>query len=169
MMKRLVFIFLAAVGALLLGSCSEERQAAKLREKIRFEGIEQITPHGMSGVEVEVSVVNDTRHNITLEEAQLTLSYNRSKLLMLQLRDEVLLPKRFDGTLKISTRMKVHDPLSAMFVLSRLGSGRLDDMSVTIDAKVKAGPVRKNIFVADMELQKFLSNFAISTEKADRL
>ena len=169
MMKRLVFIFLAAVGALLLGSCSEERQAAKLREKIRFEGIEQITPHGMSGVEVEVSVVNDTRHNITLEEAQLTLSYNRSKVLMLQLRDEVLLPKRFDGTLKISTRMKVHDPLSAMFVLSRLGSGRLDDMSVTIDAKVKAGPVRKNIFVADMELQKFLSNFAISTEKADRL
>ena len=168
-MKRLVFIFLAAVGALLLGSCSEERQAAKLREKIRFEGIEQITPHGMSGVEVEVSVVNDTRHNITLEEAQLTLSYNRSKVLMLQLRDEVLLPKRFDGTLKISTRMKVHDPLSAMFVLSRLGSGRLDDMSVTIDAKVKAGPVRKNIFVADMELQKFLSNFAISTEKADRL
>ena len=168
-MKRLVFIFLAAVGALLLGSCSEERQAAKLREKIRFEGIEQITPHGMSGVEVEVSVVNDTRHNITLEEAQLTLSYNRSKVLMLQLRDEVMLPKRFDGTLKISTRMKVHDPLSAMFVLSRLGSGRLDDMSVTIDAKVKAGPVRKNIFVADMELQKFLSNFAISTEKADRL
>ena len=168
-MKRLVFIFLAAVGALLLGSCSEERQAAKLREKIRFEGIEQITPHGMSGVEVEVSVVNDTRHNITLEEAQLTLSYNRSKVLMLQLRDEVMLPKRFDGTLKISTRMKVHDPLSAMFVLSRLGSGRLDDMSVTIDAKVKAGPVRKNIFVADMELQKFLSNFAISTEKDDRL
>lgn len=168
-MKRLVFIFLAAVGALLLGSCSEERQAAKLREKIRFEGIEQITPHGMSGVEVEVSVANDTRHNITLEEAQLTLSYNRSKVLMLQLRDEVMLPKRFDGTLKISTRMKVHDPLSAMFVLSRLGSGRLDDMSVTIDAKVKAGPVRKNIFVADMELQKFLSNFAISTEKADRL
>ena len=168
-MKRLVFIFLVAVGALLLGSCSEERQAAKLREKIRFEGIEQITPHGMSGVEVEVSVVNDTRHNITLEEAQLTLSYNRSKVLMLQLRDEVMLPKRFDGTLKISTRMKVHDPLSAMFVLSRLGSGRLDDMSVTIDAKVKAGPVRKNIFVADMELQKFLSNFAISTEKADRL
>ena len=168
-MKRLVFIFLAAVGALLLGSCSEERQAAKLREKIRFEGIEQITPHGMSGVEVEVSVVNDTRHNITLEEAQLTLSYNRSKVLMLQLRDEVMLPKRFDGTLKISTRMKVHDPLSAMFVLSRLGSGRLDDMSVTIDAQVKAGPVRKNIFVADMELQKFLSNFAISTEKDDRL
>ena len=168
-MKRLVFIFLSAVGALLLGSCSEERQAAKLREKIRFEGIEQITPHGMSGVEVEVSVVNDTRHNITLEETQLTLSYNRSKVLMLQLRDEVMLPKRFDGTLKISTRMKVHDPLSAMFVLSRLGSGRLDDMSVTIDAKVKAGPVRKNIFVADMELQKFLSNFAISTEKADRL
>ena len=169
MMRRIAFILVAAVGTLLLGSCNTERQAAKLREKIRFEGIEQITPHGMSGVDVEVSVKNDTRHNITLEEGQLTLSYNRSKVLMLQLRNEVTLPKRFEGTLKISTRMKVHDPLSAMLVLNRLGSGRLNDMSVTLDAKVKAGPVRKNIFVADMELQKFLSNFAISTDEADRL
>ena len=169
MMRRIAFILLVALGALLLGSCSAERQAEKLREKIRFEGIEQITPHGMSGVDVEVSVVNETRHKITLEEAELTLSYNRNKVLMLQLRDAVELPKRFEGTLKASTRMKVYDPLSAMFVLGRLGTKRFDDMSVTIDAKVKVGPVRKNIFVADMELQKFLSKFALSTEEAEQI
>lgn len=168
-MKRIAFILVVAVGALLLGSCSAERQAEKMREKIRFEGIEQITPHGMSGVDVAVAVVNETRHRITLEEAELTLSYNRNKVLMLKLRDAVELPRRFEGTLNISARMKVYDLLSAMYVLSRIGSNTLDDMTVTIDAKAKVGPVRKNIFVADMELQKFLSKFALSTEEAEQI
>lgn len=168
-MKRVLYLAFVTTCALLLGSCNAERQAEKLREKIRFEGVEEITPHGLSGVDAVVSVANETRHKITLEEADLTLSYDRNKVLMLQLRDEVELPKRFEGELKISTRMKGYDPLSAIVVLNRLRNKAIDGMSVTIDAKVKVGPVRKNIFVADMELQKFLSKFALSTEELDRI
>ncbi len=168
-MKRVLYLVLTVACALLLGSCNKERQAEKLREKIRFEGIEQIVPHGMSGVDVVVSVANQTRHKITLEEADLTLKYDRNKVLMLQLRDVVELPKRFEGELEISTRMKVYDPLSAIVVLNRVRNKSFDEMSVTIDAKVKVGPVRKNIFVADMDLPKFLSKFALSTEEVDRI
>lgn len=168
-MKRVLYLVLTVACALLLGSCNKERQVEKLREKIRFEGVEQIVPHGMSGVDVVVSVANQTRHKITLEEAELTLKYDRSKVLMLQLRDVVELPKRFEGELEISTRMKVYDPLSAIVVLNRVRNKSFDEMSVTIDAKVKVGPVRKNIFVADMDLPKFLSKFALSTEEVDRI
>lgn len=168
-MKRVLYLVLTVACALLLGSCNKERQAEKLREKIRFEGVEQIVPHGMSGVDVVVSVANQTRHKITLEEAELTLKYDRNKVLMLQLRDVVELPKRFEGELEISTRMKVYDPLSAIVVLNRVRNKNFDEMSVTIDAKVKVGPVRKNIFVADMNLPKFLSKFALSTEEVDRI
>ncbi len=168
-MKRVLYLVLTVACALLLGSCNKERQAEKLREKIRFEGVEQIVPHGMSGVDVIVSVANQTRHKITLEEAELTLKYDRNKVLMLQLRDVVELPKRFEGELEISTRMKVYDPLSAIVVLNRVRNKSFDEMSVTIDAKVKVGPVRKNIFVADMDLPKFLSKFALSTEEVDRI
>lgn len=168
-MKRVLYLVLTVACALLLGSCNKERQAKKLREKIRFEGVEQIVPHGMSGVDVVVSVANQTRHKITLEEAELTLKYDRNKVLMLQLRDVVELPKRFEGELEISTRMKVYDPLSAIVVLNRVRNKNFDEMSVTIDAKVKVGPVRKNIFVADMDLPKFLSKFALSTEEVDRI
>lgn len=168
-MKRVLYLVLTVACTLLLGSCNKERQAEKLREKIRFEGVEQIVPHGMSGVDVVVSVANQTRHKITLEEAELTLKYDRNKVLMLQLRDVVELPKRFEGELEISTRMKVYDPLSAIVVLNRVRNKSFDEMSVTIDAKVKVGPVRKNIFVADMDLPKFLSKFALSTEEVDRI
>lgn len=168
-MKRVLYLVLTVACALLLGSCNKERQAEKLREKIRFEGVEQIVPHGMSGVDVVVSVANQTRHKITLEKAELTLKYDRRKVLMLQLRDVVELPKRFEGELEISTRMKVYDPLSAIVVLNRVRNKSFDEMSVTIDAKVKVGPVRKNIFVADMDLPKFLSKFALSTEEVDRI
>ncbi len=168
-MKRVLYLVLTVACALLLGSCNKERQAEKLREKIRFEGVEQIVPHGMSGVDVVVSVANQTRHKITLEEAELTLKYDRRKVLMLQLRDVVELPKRFEGELEISTRMKVYDPLSAIVVLNRVRNKNFDEMSVTTDAKVKVGPVRKNIFVADMDLPKFLSKFALSTEEVDRI
>lgn len=168
-MKRVLYLVLTVACALLLGSCNKERQAEKLREKIRFEGVEQIVPHGMSGVDVVVLVANQTRHKITLEEAELTLKYDRNKVLMLQLRDVVELPKRFEGELEISTRMKVYDPLSAIVVLNRVRNKSFDEMSVTIDAKVKVGPVRKNIFVADMDLPKFLSKFALSTEEVDRI
>ncbi len=168
-MKRALYLVLVVACALLFGSCNAERQAEKMREKIRFEGIDEITPHGLSGIDAVVSVVNETRHKITLEEAELTLNYSRNKVLMLQLRDVVELPKRFEGQLEITTRMKVYDPLSAIVVLNRLRSQNFDQMNVTIDAKVKVGPVRKNIFVADMELQKFLSKFALSTEDVDRI
>lgn len=168
-MKRVLYLVLTVACALLLGSCNKERQAEKLREKIRFEGVEQIVPHGMSGVDVVVSVANQTRHKITLEEAELTLKYDRRKVLMLQLRDVVELPKRFEGELEISTRMKVYDPLSAIVVLNRVRNKNFDEMSVTIDAKVKVGPVRKNIFVADMDLPKFLSKFALPPEEVDRI
>ncbi len=168
-MKRALYLVLVVACALLFGSCNAERQAEKMREKIRFEGIEEITPHGLSGIDAVVSVANETRHKITLEEAELTLNYSRNKVLMLQLRDVVELPKRFEGQLEITTRMKVYDPLSAIVVLNRLRSQNFDQMNVTIDAKVKVGPVRKNIFVADMELQKFLSKFALSTEDVDRI
>ena len=168
-MKRVLYLVLTVACTLLLGSCNKERQAEKLREKIRFEGVEQIVPHGMSGVDVVVLVANQTRHKITLEEAELTLKYDRNKVLMLQLRDVVELPKRFEGELEISTRMKVYDPLSAIVVLNRVRNKSFDEMSVTIDAKVKVGPVRKNIFVADMDLPKFLSKFALSTEEVDRI
>ena len=168
-MKRVLYLVLTVACALLLGSCNKERQAEKLREKICFEGVEQIVPHGMSGVDVVVSVANQTRHKITLEEAELTLKYDRRKVLMLQLRDVVELPKRFEGELEISTRMKVYDPLSAIVVLNRVRNKSFDEMSVTIDAKVKVGPVRKNIFVADMDLPKFLSKFALSTEEVERI
>ena len=168
-MKRALYLVLVVACALLFGSCNAERQAEKMREKIRFEGIEEITPHGLSGIDAVVSVANETRYKITLEEAELTLNYSRNKMLMLQLRDVVELPKRFEGQLEITTRMKVYDPLSAIVVLNRLRSQNFDQMNVTIDAKVKVGPVRKNIFVADMELQKFLSKFALSTEDVDRI
>ena len=109
------------------------------------------------------------KNNHGLEEAELTLGYDRNKVLMLQLRDVVELPKRFEGELKISTRMKVYDPLSAIVVLNRVRSKNFDDMNVTIDAKVKVGPVRKNILVQDMELSKFLNKFALSTEKISEI
>lgn len=168
-MKRVLYLAFVTTCALLFCSCNAERQAEKLREKIRFEGIEEITPRGLSGVDAVVSVANETRHKITLEEAAVTLNYDRNKVLMLQLRDVVELPKRFEGELEISTRMKVYDPLSAIVVLNRLRNQNFDAMNVTIDAKVKVGPVRKNIFVADMELQKFLSKFALSTEELDQI
>lgn len=168
-MRRFGLLIFVALCAVLFSSCNAERQAAKLREKIRFEGIEEIIPHGLSGVDAVVSVANETRHKIILEEAELTLGYDRNKVLMLQLRDVVELPKRFEGELKISTRMKVYDPLSAIVVLNRVRSKNFDDMSVTIDAKVKVGPVRKNILVQDMELSKFLNKFALSTEKISEI
>ena len=168
-MKRVLYLVLTVACALLVGAGNVEGGVEELREEVRLEGVERGVPHGMSGVDVVVSVANQTRHKITLEEAELTLKYDRRKVLMLQLRDVVELPKRFEGELEISTRMKVYDPLSAIVVLNRVRNKSFDEMSVTIDAKVKVGPVRKNIFVADMDLPKFLSKFALSTEEVDRI
>lgn len=168
-MRRIIYLVLTVACALLFGSCSKERQVEKLREKIRFEGVEQIVPHGMSGVDAVVKVANETRHKITAEEAEMTLNYRGNSVLMLQLREAVELPKRFEGTLEISTRMKVIDPLSAMAVMLRLRGGEFDGMSVSVEAKVKAGPLRKNISIEEMELTKFLSKFALSTEELDRI
>lgn len=168
-MRRFKFLIFIALCGLMFSSCSAERQADKLREKIRFVSLDQIVPHGMSGVDASFTVANETRHKITLEEAELTLSYDRNEVAMLQLREAITLPKRFEGQLDASARMKIYDPLSAIAVFARIRRNQTEQMTVSIDAKVKAGPVRKNISIEDMELQKFLSKFALSTQAADEI
>ena len=168
-MKRTLYLTVVVACALLFGSCNKERQAERLREKIQFVSLDDVTPHGLSGVDAVVTVANHTRHNITLEGATLTLNYRDNSVAMLQLRDEVLLPKRFEGQLSISTRMKIYDPLSAVGVWARIRNNNVENMTVSVEAQVKAGPVRKNISIEKMELQKFLSKFALSTEEVERI
>lgn len=158
-----------AMCAALMSSCNAERQVEKLSEKIRFVSLDEVTPHGLSSVDAVATVVNETRHKITVEAATLTLNYRDNSVAMLQLRDELVLPKRFDGQLAASARMKIYDPLSAVAMWARIRSRATEDMNVTIEAKVKVGPVRKNILIKEMELQKFLSKFATSAEEADRI
>ncbi len=168
-MKRVYLLIVVALCAAMFSACNAERQAEKLRENIRFESLDDIVPHGLSGVDALISVANETRHKIALEDAVLTLRFRGSEVLTLQLREAVVLPKRFEGQLEISTRMKISDPLSAVVVLNRARNNQFDEMSVSVDAKAKVGPVRKNIYIAEMELTKFLRKFAITTEKISEI
>lgn len=168
-MKRFGLLIVVALCATMFSACNAERQAEKLREKIRFESLDEIVPHGLSGVDALISVANETRHKIVLEDAELTLRFRGSEVLTLQLRDAVELPKRFEGQLEISTRMNIRNPLSAAVVLARVRNNQFDEMSVTVDAKAKVGPVRKNIYIAEMELTKFLRKFALTTEKISEI
>lgn len=153
------------VCCLVFGSCSSARRAQKLQRKISIEKIESLTPHGLAGVDVVASASNATRHNITLEAGRLTLKYDGSQVAMLQLYDPVMLPKRFSGEIEMSYKMKIYDPLGAMAVMGRLKRGDTEDMTVTLEATVKAGPMRKNILYEDVQLDRFLATFAVSIDR----
>lgn len=150
---------------LVLVSCSSARRVQKLQRKIRIEKIESLTPHGLAGVDVVVSATNATRHNIKLEAGRLTLKYDGSQVAMLQLYDPVLLPKRFSGEIEMSFKMKIYDPFGAMAVAGRLKRGDTENMTVKLEAEVKAGPVRKNILYEDVQLDRFLATFAVSIDR----
>lgn len=144
------------------------RQAGKLMEevvdKVEFKELENITLHGLSGVDVEVRVANNTNMKLSVEKLEFIFRLDGQALASGFLSQEVVLDKRSESVVLLPLKLRIDNPLT---VLSAISAFRSDPSRITVSGTgtVKAGGiVRKKIEIRDMPIGELMENMGVSKE-----
>lgn len=162
---------LVAVGllALTLASCSGAR--ARMREKVRIDGIERVRPQGLSRLYLELLTTNDSGHNLKIKE--LTLSFYRTSAadptVTATLTEPVLLRRHTAGVLPTKWHLTYADLLSWLPLVQSAAKGNFDGWRVAIRLRGRCGVIPINISSEALPLSAILRTFGIDTVNLEKL
>lgn len=150
---------------LLLPALTSCNLAHRMREKVRFEGVERIRPQGLTHLLLVLRATNDSAHNLKLKEMTLDfyLRDAAEPTLTATLLEPVTLRRRTSGTLSTKWRLDYADALAWLPLVRSLGSGRLDDWRVSVRLKGRSGVVPINILRTDLSVSQLLRTFGVDT------
>lgn len=140
------------------------REAADVADKIEFKGLENFSLHGLSGVDIEVRVANNTNMKLTLDKLNFAFRLDGQALASGFLSQPVELEKKSESVVFVPLKIKIDNPMA---VLSAVSAFRSDASRITVSGTgtVKAaGVVKKDIEIKDVPLDKLLDRMGVSRE-----
>ena len=161
MKKILFYTFLLAVA---LSSVSCRRAAEKFRRNIRVEAVEKFEPHGLTGVDLTLRVMNDTGYKLALDEAKLDIYYGESCVGNIILREGVEVPRRTTMSLPTRWQIRISDPLALYVLTKKVQEGDLSQVGVAMNIAGQGGPKKVNISRERMPVSEFLNIFGLSPD-----
>ncbi|MBP3482760.1 MAG: hypothetical protein J6K28_05140 [Alistipes sp.] len=132
--------------------------------KVRIEKIEGYRGTGLMSGDLTVRVDNSTRYDITLEECTVTLFYSDSKVCAVTVREAVTAAKRSVAGIVVPLGLQLGNPLAAYGVWNKVQRGELDNMTVSVEALVKAGIIRRKVEKEHIPLEVLLDMTGVSAE-----
>lgn len=155
---------IATVSLLLLAAAGCRPSATDPRNEVRIESVERLVRRGSVGVELTLTLGNDTEHNLKIRTAELEVYYAGGRVGTLRLCDPLRLPRRSQQEVTTRWRMDSADPM-ALYVLERRIAG--DDWSriaVAYRLRGRAGLVPVKISGGVMPVSDFLNTFGVSPD-----
>ena len=166
-MKRILYLFLLLSLALPMTSCRGIKE--RMREKIRFEGIEAIEATGLSSLKIDLRIANETAYKLELNRAVATLFFKESRVGSMTLKEPVVQPRRTTAPLATEWLIDIHNPLAALALVATLQQGNSAPATVSLDLEGKGGPKSVTISREKMPLSEFLNTFGIKAEDLTQL
>lgn len=165
-MKRTLYLLLLLLLALPMTSCRGIKE--RMREKIRFEGIETMQLTGTSSLEIGMRIANETAYKLELNHAVATLYYKDSRVGTMTLKEPVVQPRRTTGTLPTQWMIDLNNPLAALALVANLQQGS-NAATVSLHLEGKGGPKALTISREKMPLSDFLNIFGIKAQDLTQL
>lgn len=163
MVKKWLTMSLLMAVLLSLGSCSNTMQ--KMRRKVKFEGIESVTPTSLSTIQIEVRIKNQTAYNLYLQDAVAHLYYRDREIGSLRLQEQVKIPRRTESEVfRSNWLVDVGNPLSLLPILGKVRQGDWSELWVDLEMEGRGGPVPVNLSREKMPLSDFLRTFGVDAE-----
>ena len=150
-MKRLKYVLMLAALAAASAGCIK-------RGDIRFTGVEDIELRGLSAAEVAVGIENDSGRNLRVTDAVFELRRGGSPIGSVTLKSEVVVPRRWSGTVIVPLSISLDNPLAALSLLKALGNGG-SGFTVSGAATLRAGAFIKRLSIDDEPFRVFVSRF----------
>ncbi|MCC8034408.1 MAG: hypothetical protein LIO77_00540 [Rikenellaceae bacterium] len=151
--------FTAVLAALALFSCMHP-------DDIRILELEHLGMETMTKPVVTVRVRNDSRKNIRITEGRFTLASPSGRIGEVMLTDRIDIPKRSETSITLPIRIKISNPLAAAS-LAAGGGAAADRLTVTGEATVKAGAMKKKFAFDNAPFSRFLTIFG--ADRTDRM
>ena len=153
---------LAAIVAVVLSLTSCGRS---LQRKVAVEALESVEMVGLSGVDINLRVRNDTRKNLSLDSCRVAFRLPSGVLLRGELRGGASVGPRTTETARLRMKITSARITALPSLLGRLSRGDVSDVTVDLEAVARLGSHQRKIYAPGMSLSKILSNFGVSEKE----
>lgn len=133
-------------------------------EDVQFDNVESFDVHSISGsvitADLGVGITNQSGSKLLLKEAVMTVNRNGSQLMEIQLRDQLVVPRRSSEVYALPLMIRV-DGLGGLLGLGSVVASGLKGCTVSVEATVRAGWTRKKFRFDDLPAEMLLREAGI--------
>ena len=160
-MRRLV-ITIITLFALFAAGCTQKKSAAeRIQEKLGIEGIENITGSLSGGWVVTLKVRNETNYNPILKTGEGDLYCDNIHTAHVSLMAPVTLPKRSISSVDVPLEIKIHNPLRAIALLTKLSDKNFSGVEIAFDSDIEVMGISKHFGSPRVAATKLFQNFGL--------
>ncbi len=156
MMKSFKYLFFALVVAIACSSCG----VRKIADQVEVTRIAGLSLKGTTGLQVDFGVVNLSKYDITMSEADVTLYHKGKRVVTLTQVGETTSSSMSRGEVRTLWKFSGFDPRSISTYMSMLGGRVYDEMTISYSVRFSAKGIGKRISQENVDLQKFMAIFA---------
>ncbi|MFI3248329.1 MAG: hypothetical protein R3Y39_04290 [Rikenellaceae bacterium] len=155
-MRLLKSILVAVLALAVCSSCG----LSKIAQQVEVEGFSKLDLKGMTGLQAAARVTNDSRYDIQMSEAEVTLYHNAKRAVTLTQVGEAISTAETRADVETLWKISGVDPRSISSFVSLLSDRELENMTISYSAKFSVKGLNKRISQENVELQKFMAIFA---------
>ncbi len=158
-MRLLHKISLFVAILLLTTSCSWAR-LAKLGDQVEVLQIERVELKGFTAIQVVVELRNDSKYEIAMEGATVTLYSDGEKLATLSQVGSAVAAIESKQSIKTLWRIENIDPMAMLSLSSRIAKRDMTGVTIDYSAELSAGKIKRTISAEGVDITKFIAIFA---------
>ena len=160
-MRRLI-ITIITLFTLFAAGCTQKKSAAeRIQEKLGIEGIEKITGSLSGGWVVTLKVRNETNYNPILKTGEGDLYCDNIHTAHVSLMAPVTLPKRSISSVDVPLEIKIHNPLRAIALLTKLSDKNFSGVEIAFDSDIEVMGISKHFGSPRVAATKLFQNFGL--------
>ncbi len=156
MKKIFLVLFIALVGA----SCVKQ-------DDIVLHSIEKITISSETNLSAELRMENKSATKVVIKDLNLDVKLGGKNFLKVVLRDDFVVARKSNDVVTLDLAYKLQNPLAMLSFLNKNFSPNkmLNQMSITGEAKIKAGMVTKRFELNHSSLGELLNNLGVDEKQ----
>ncbi len=160
-MKKLknIIVCIVALIAMAMSGCMPI-QMARLADNVDIIGVEQIELKGLTGLMIDVKVSNNSRLDISMNRASLTIIKGGEAIATLSQVGEATSLARTTESVSTVWRIESVNPLSLLSLSGRILNRDFSGITVDYSADLSAGKISRSISGKDVDLTNLMVIFA---------
>lgn len=155
--------------ALLLPLGAAAGSLDKYVSKIHFGGFCRVTHFTSSGMNLYVSIDNGLGYNIVVKSCTAVVCRDGVEIMSVDLRDKVVVPKQSVSEVLLPLRFRADNTMSILALLSRILDGRIEDLTVTLTARLRVSIVSKTFSKQSIVMSEILDTFGVTIDDVKQL